>query len=162
MFKRKFVFLSSMKEKEQIQNHLPQRNFLGENYQFAFGIFYSTSPLSSFTDNNCIWNTDNICLYNTDYCCICKNDKGRGKKKLGKSGQADRLDWNPPQAVRKMWFFFTFTFNFRFWLHKIQNKFYPQKNIFLPLTPPAPPPTHPKAISRHSMISTVLGRLKGH
>ena len=139
MFKRKFVFLSSMKEKEQIQNHLPQRNFLGENYQFAFGIFYSTSPLSSFTDNNCIWNTDNICLYNTDNCCICKNDKGRGKKKTGKK----RLGWplwggwggHPPPAWPKLFVKILGLFSNWIWFLDTQNRFYfivkRLKNAFL-------------------------------
>ena len=125
MFKRKFVFLSSMKEKEQIQNHLPQRNFLGENYKFAFGIFYSTSPLSSFTDNNCIWNTDNICLYNTDNCCICKNDKGRGKKNLGKSGQADRFGGDggsPPSSLTE-----TICENFRTFFQLNMIPWYPKQ-----------------------------------
>ena len=45
---------------------------------------------------------------------------GKGsKKKLGKSGQADRLGWPPPspEAVRKMWKILTLTFDFGLWLY---------------------------------------------
>ena len=82
------------------------------------------------------------------------------KKKLLKSGQADRLGRPPlplPEAVRKMWKFSTLTFDFRFWLYTTRNEFYPKK-LFLTTDPL-------RSISRHSMIFTVLavlGQLKRH
>ena len=54
---------------------------------------------------------------------------GRGKKKLGKSGQADRLGWPPPspEAVRKMWKIFDFDFRLKILIIYYSKQILPKK-----------------------------------
>ena len=70
-----------------------------------------------------------------------------------------------PEAVRKMWNFLTFIFDFIFWLYTTQNEFYPKKIFFDHWPPTHPPKSHLETfhdIHGFSCLGTVKKALKIH